>query len=176
MSRRQNVVIVGGGGAGTLSTKHLSATLDPSKYKLILINTRPYFTHLVAAIRMVVTAEGNLEEGALIPFDKVFVNGNGELVVGKVASITDQGEQGGYITLSSGEIIDYSVLVLTPGSTWEGPLHLPDTKVETQTWVDGWRGKFEKSDDILLVGGGAVAIGECHQLLSVSKSALRIIT
>lgn len=160
MSKRKNVVVVGGGGAGTLVARNLSATLDPSKHKLILINARPYFAHLVAAIRMVVTAEGKLEDEALIPFDKVFTNGNGELVVGKVASITDQGEQGGYVTLSSGEIIDYSVLILTPGSTWEGPLHLPDTKMETQTWVDGWRDRFENSDDILLVGGGAVAIGE----------------
>jgi NADH dehydrogenase FAD-containing subunit len=158
-SNRQNVVVVGGGGAGAPAVKHLSATLDPSKYNLILINSRPYFTHLVATIRMVVTSEGNLEDRALIPYDRNFVNGNGELVVGTVVSITDHGKTGGYVTLSNGETIEYSVLVLTPGSTWEGPLHLPDTKAENQVWVNDWRAKFEKSNDILLVGGGAVGIG-----------------
>lgn len=158
-SKRQNVVIVGGGGVGAPTAKNLSSTLDPSKYNLILINTRPYYIHLVATIRMVVTAEGKIEDRALFPFDNNFVNGNGELVVGTVTSITDQGEKGGYVTLADGETIDYSVLVLAAGSTWEGPLRLPDTKPETQHWVDDWRVRFEKSDDILLVGGGAVGIG-----------------
>lgn len=159
MSRKQNVVVVGGGGAGAPTARHLSATLDASKYNLILINARPYYVHLVATIRMAVTAQGKIEDRALIPYDRTFANGNGELVVGTVTAINDQGKKGGYVTLADGKKIDYAVLVLAPGGTWEGPIRLPDTKAETQYWIDSWRAKFQKSEDILLVGGGAVGIG-----------------
>lgn len=160
MSKRQNVVIVGGGGAGFLTAQGLSSKLDHSKYRLILINTRPYFIHILAAVRMVVTAEGNLEDQTLIPFDRAFPEGTCELLVAQVDSIADQGEQGGQVKLSNGESLDYTVLILTTGSIWDGPLNLPESKTEIKSWVDGWRDKFERSNDILLVGGGAVSIGQ----------------
>lgn len=169
-TQRHNVLVVGGGGAGAFIALRLSSKLDRSKYRLILINARPYFAHIIAAVRMVVTTEGNLEENALVPFDRAFASGTCDLVVGEVVTIMDQGDQGGHVTLSSGESLNYSVLVLATGSLWDGPLQLPDSKAETKTWVDGWRGKFEKSNDILLVGGGAVAVGECCSSITVAIS------
>ena len=159
MSKRQNVVVVGGGGAGAFVIQNLSAKLDPAKYNLILITPRPYFLHLIAAIRMVVTSEGKLEDRVAIPLDKTFVNGNGKMLVGKVVSISNEGEKGGHVTLASGETVDYSILVLATGSNWEGPLAIPDGKAELDKWVKTWRSKFEKAEDILLVGGGAVGVG-----------------
>jgi apoptosis-inducing factor 2 len=160
MSKRQNIVVVGGGGAGAFVIRNLSAKLDPSKYNLILITPRPYFLHLIAAIRMVVTSEGKLEDRAAIPLDKSFINGNGKLLEGTVVSISeDEGEKGGHVTLANGETVDYSILVLTPGSIWEGPLAMPDGRAELSEWASKWRSKFEKAEDILLVGGGAVGVG-----------------
>lgn len=155
---RKNVVVVGGGGAGAPLVKRLSAQLDPSKYNLILITSRPYFVHLVAAIRMVVTDEGSLEETALIPYDTNFTNGNGTLKVGTVVGI-EKGREGGEVVLDGGERVPYSVLALAPGSSWEGPLALPDTKQETVEWLKKWRKTFEESNDFLFAGGGAVGIG-----------------
>lgn len=155
---RQNVVVVGGGYAGAPIARQLSKKLDASKYNLILITARPYFTHLIATVRASVTSEGVLDRRILIPYDNLFINGNGTLLVGEVASITDS-DNGGHVTLTTGKQVDYSVLILTPGSTWEGPLSIPDTKSEATQWFDNWRVKFEKADDIVLVGGGAVGIG-----------------
>ena len=159
MSKRQNVVVVGGGGAGAYTAKNLSASLDPAKYNLILITPRPYFLHLVASIRMVVTAEGKLEDRSVIPLDRIFTNGNGTMQIGTVVSISDQGEKGGHVTLADGKTVDYSALVLATGSIWEGPLAIPDGKSELDQWVQEWRAKIEKAEDILLVGGGAVGVG-----------------
>lgn len=161
---RENVVVVGGGGAGFSIIKELSAKLDPSKYNLILVTSRPYYVFLVAAIRMVVTDYDNLEEKILIPYDKSIVNGNGTVKVGTVTSIepskAGSSSPGGEVILESGERIPYAVLALTPGSTWSGPLAIPNTKKETIDWVKEWRHKFEKANDIVLVGGGAVGIGQ----------------
>jgi NADH dehydrogenase FAD-containing subunit len=160
-NKRQNIVVVGGGGVGAFLIQNLSAKLDPAKYNLILITPRPYFLHLIATIRLVVTSEGKLEDRVAIPLDKTFINGNGKMLVGKVVSISNsnEGEKGGHVTLASGETVDYSILVLATGSNWQGPLAIPDGKAELDKWAKIWRSKFEKAEDILLVGGGAVGVG-----------------
>ena len=160
MVDRPNVVIVGGGGAGVQVARLLSNELDPTKYNLILVTARPYYTHLPAWIRMSVSSEGNLEDRAHVTYNYNFVNGNGQFVIGKVVSITtEEGDKDGYLTLENGETVDYTVLVLTPGSLWEGPLDIPDTKHATVDHLRHWRKSFEESNDILLVGGGAVSLG-----------------
>ncbi|KAF8995164.1 FAD/NAD-P-binding domain-containing protein [Cyathus striatus] len=158
---RETVVVVGGGGAGAPTVRELSARLDPDRFNLILITARPFYIHLPACIRMAVTADGRLENRSLMPYDQNFVKGNGKLVIGKVVSIArseDEDKPGGYVTLENGEKIDYSVLVLTPGSIWEGPLSFPDKKPDVLKWLADWRKKFEDAQEILLVGGGAIGI------------------
>lgn len=161
MAGRPNVVVIGGGGAGAQVARLLSIELDPKKYNLIMVTARPYYTHLPAWIRMSVSSEGNLEDRAHVTYNYNFTNGNGQLIVGKVTSITtEEGDKEGYLTLDTGETVDYTVLVLTPGSLWEGPLNIPDTKQATADHLQQWRKTFEESNDILLVGGGAVSLGE----------------
>ncbi|KAF8965465.1 FAD/NAD-P-binding domain-containing protein [Flammula alnicola] len=150
MAERPNVVIVGGGGAG--------AQLKPDQYNLLLVTARPYYTHLPAWIRMSVTEEGHSKTGP-ISRKLHLVNGNGQFIIGKVASITtEEGDKEGYLTLENGETVQYSVLVLTPGCIWEGPLNIPDNKKETTEHLLSWREKFKNANDIVLVGGGAVAL------------------
>jgi NADH dehydrogenase FAD-containing subunit len=177
---RKNVVVVGGGGAGAPIINALSSKLDPMKHNLILITARPFFIHLVAAIRMVVTDEGRIEETALIPYDTNFVNGNGTLKVGTVVGIEkdSKGDVGGEVILESGERIPYTVLALAPGSTWDGPLALPNTKADTIAWLKKWRSMFEKANDIVFAGGGAVGIGTFIYLMiligHIDDSASRV--
>ncbi|KAF5381264.1 hypothetical protein D9615_008414 [Tricholomella constricta] len=144
---RQNVVVVGGGGAGAPTARQLSTTLDPTKYNLIIVTARPYFLHLPGSIRATVTPEGDFHEQVTMPYDKLFVNGNGTIVTGEVTSIADEGEGGGYVE-------------------WRAD------PPETSQWFKDWNAKFEKADDILLVGGGAVAIefaGEIKDLNPAKK-------
>ncbi|KAI0365681.1 FAD/NAD-P-binding domain-containing protein [Pilatotrama ljubarskyi] len=156
---KKNVVIVGGGWAGTLVARELSAKLDPSKYNIILVNDRPYFVHLIAGARMTVTPEDQLEDKALVPFDKLFHNGNGAFRLGKVASIAEAAAgKGGEVVLEGGGRIPYAVLVLATGSTWPGPLHLPEKDADVRSHVNAWRSKYEKANHVVIIGGGAVGL------------------
>ncbi|KAI0064298.1 FAD/NAD(P)-binding domain-containing protein [Artomyces pyxidatus] len=156
---RQSIVVVGGGGAGALIARMLSAKINPTTQSLTLVTARPFAVHLPAAIRMTTTSEDKLEEKVLIPYDQLFVKGNGKLKVGRVVSIEDRKEAaGGEVVLENGERIAYDVLILAPGSTWSGPLDLPDSKEDVLDHIRSWRRKFENSKSVILAGGGAVGI------------------
>ena len=67
---------------------------------------------------MTMTAEGKLEDRALIPFDPK-LGGKGELVVGTVLSIRRApGQTGGDVVLADGREIPFAILVLAPGGAW----------------------------------------------------------
>ncbi|KAG6857499.1 hypothetical protein H0H87_002124 [Tephrocybe sp. NHM501043] len=154
----KTVVVVGGGGAGAPTARQLSAVLDPFKHKLILITSRPHFTHLIGCIRAAVTPAGRFDEQVVMPYDQLLVNGNGIIMVAEVKAIASHGGTGGSVTLADGKVIHWDVLVLAPGSRWEGPIAVPTTKEETKLWFAQWQAKFRQAHDILIVGGGAVGI------------------
>ncbi|PPR02371.1 hypothetical protein CVT24_011712 [Panaeolus cyanescens] len=142
---KKNIVIVGGGFAGVSVFNALYDSVDASMYNLILVSARDYFAHYPATIRMVVIPEEELE--------------NSKLVVGKVVSIHESDDKtGGHVTLEDGQKIDWSFLVLTPGGKWQGPVNLPDAKKDNSAFINSWRAKFEKANDVVIIGGGAVGI------------------
>ncbi|KAG6889585.1 hypothetical protein C0995_016393 [Termitomyces sp. Mi166 len=154
----KTVVVVGGGGAGAPTVRQLSAKLDPFRHKLILITSRPHFTHLIGCIRAAVTPEGGFDEQIIMPYDKLLTNGNGTIIIAEVSAIAEHGSRGGgTVTLDNGKVIHWDALVLAPGSRWEGPMALPKTHKETKMWFARWQTWFRRAGDILIVGGGAVA-------------------
>ncbi|PCH40529.1 FAD/NAD(P)-binding domain-containing protein [Wolfiporia cocos MD-104 SS10] len=166
---KQNVVVVGGGFVGSLLARALSAKLDPARYTLILINERPYMIQLIAGARMIVSDTDRLEDTALIPYDKLFVNGNGQFYQGRVEQID---EAGSAVVLKNGERISYAALILATGSTWSGPLDFPEAGADVQAHIREWRDKVERAKDIFIVGGGAVGIeyaGEIRDIFPDKK-------
>ncbi|THH28006.1 hypothetical protein EUX98_g6183 [Antrodiella citrinella] len=156
---RKNVVVVGGGGYGATLVHELSSKLDASKYNLIMISARPYYIHLVAAVRFTVTSEGKLEDRAFMPYEKLFVNGNGAFFQGKVTGINDLGKgRGGEVSLEDGQTVHYDALVLATGSQWSGPLDFPDANSDVHSELDAWRRKYTAANHIVFVGGGSVGI------------------
>jgi apoptosis-inducing factor 2 len=93
--------------------------------------------------------------------DKLFIKGNGTLKVGNVVGVVpaDKDQGGGSILLEGGESIPFAVLVLTPGSIWEGPVSLPATKDDVDLHFLRWRAKFRDAKHVVLAGGGTVGIG-----------------
>lgn len=166
---RKNLVILGGGWYGALLARQISATRDAANFNLILIDALPYTLHRPATARIVVTDEGNFAERALIPRDKLLLNGNGTIKVGRATRIQESAPgKGGEIVLESGEIVPYAALVLATGYLWEGPLNYPLTSDAIPEHIAQWRTRFSDAKHIVLVGGGAVGVGECPSGLIVS--------
>lgn len=151
---------------GAQIARALSQQLSADDHSITLIEAREYYLHYPGALRMLVTAEGKLEDRVLIPYDKLFVNGNGKYVQGSVNSITHNGTAGGVVTTDSGVDYPYDVVVLASGSLWEGPLALPPTKEAAIAHVNNWREKFKNSKAVAIVGGGAVGAGMFFMLLT----------
>ncbi|KZV76718.1 FAD/NAD-P-binding domain-containing protein [Peniophora sp. CONT] len=173
---RKHVVIVGGGFAGATVARTLSKKLDRTKHKLTLVTSRPYMLNLPAAIRATVTAEGNFEKTAMIPYDKLFYNDNGTIKVGTVTGVQpDQGDKRGHIVFANDETLAYDVLVLAPGNVWAGPINFPDTQEETLAHIEKWRKKFRDTRSVVVAGGGAVGIeyaGEVRDVFPHKKATL----
>lgn len=159
----QNIVIVGGGFGGFQVAKELSKKLDAKRYNIILINSRSYAISIPAVVRIVVDSQSKLEESAFVKLDRIYSNGNGETKVGVVTSIEAKpGVPGGSVVLASGERISYAVLVLATGSQWTGPCAIPENEVDVLPFVNAWRDKFSKAKHVVIIGGGAVGIGELY--------------
>jgi choline dehydrogenase-like flavoprotein len=174
--RKQRVVIIGGGVAGSLLARELSSKLNKDEHELLLIEARPYAIWLIAGARLV-TEEGHhpgLEGRAFVPHEKLFRNGTGCVKRGKAVSIhcysnntpTDTrggGANGhnhsGYILLEDGEEVPYDALIFATGSKYSGPVDFPDDPVQCLAHLEHWRAAFRDARDIMLVGGGGVAVG-----------------
>ena len=108
---KKTVVILGGGCVGSLAARQLSPQLDPRKYELILVNDRPYVISNIASARMTATEVDNLDskDKALIPYDKLFHNGNGKVKVGHAVAVEEDKEhgKGGWVVLEGGEKIKW---------------------------------------------------------------------
>ncbi|RXW19704.1 hypothetical protein EST38_g6154 [Candolleomyces aberdarensis] len=158
--QQKTVLIVGAGFAGVPAFNEFSKRLDPDTTKLVLINPRSHFIHLPAACRLVVSqTEPHYEDKIFLPLTDRFNEGNRRTVNAKVVSIHDDkyDEANRYVTLDNGEKIEYTYLLLAPGSIWEGPLDFPNTKEESIKKLKEWHNRFEKANDIVLVGGGGIS-------------------
>ncbi|KAF9520561.1 hypothetical protein BS47DRAFT_1335729 [Hydnum rufescens UP504] len=148
--QKTEVVIVGGGSGGAALARRLSSAaldFDPEQHNLTLITPDNIASTYPRP-------PGSLEDTALIPYDKLYTEGNaGRVVHGQVTQILD-----GSLVLESGESIQYHCLVLATGGRWEGPLAFPDSDAEVREHLRAWRAKFAAAKSVVLVGGGAVGV------------------
>jgi apoptosis-inducing factor 2 len=161
MSTKRNVVILGGGAAGASVAKKLSSSplFTSGQHTLTLINERPFYAHLIAALRPSVTLDGDFDERLQFPYDSV-LGGVAKLVVGRATAIIEhEGKGSGQVELEGGSKIDWDILVIATGNRWEGPSNLPFTKSEIKEHFGGWRSRIGKANNVIIAGGGAVGVG-----------------
>jgi apoptosis-inducing factor 2 len=177
MSSKKQVVVIGGGGSGAGLARALSEKLDSTKHNVTLISAHPYMVYYPATLRLLATEEGSLENKMLIPYDKLFVNGNGTFKHGTVTAIeTEEGSKaGGKVILQDGQSVDYDVLVLSPGFKWEAFLDFPFDAEKVQEHIKEWRAKFRDAKKVVIGGGGAVGIGR-STLAESANVLLRALT
>jgi NADH dehydrogenase FAD-containing subunit len=167
----KSVVVVGGGHAGTAIARRLSTKLDKSSHSLTLISPRPFLVFRPALVRITVTGDQDLASQALMPYDHLFANGNGKVVIGTVEKVEDQ-KEGGNVVLTNGEKVFYNVLVLATGSNWN-IVDTPNTQKEVSEWINENSSNISDANRIVLVGGGAIGVefsGEIKDIYPVRQS------
>jgi len=108
LSAKENVVIIGGGLAGTVLAKELSAKLDHSKYDLVVVEARPYLVWMLGGARMSVSNEKGAMDNYFFNYDKFFPTGKGTVKKAKVEKIVPNSNgTGGELELSGGEVLPY---------------------------------------------------------------------
>ena len=157
MSEKTSVVVIGGGVAGVTVASTLDKTLDPARHTVTLISEQDYLRHHPAALRAMVTAEGDLENDICLPYDKIFgkdkkggVGRLGSVKIGKVQSIEENSDGTGTVVLEGNQRIRWDYLTLATGSEWNGPLRWPAKREEVKGYLDTWREKFATAKSIVL--------------------------
>ncbi|KAF8826486.1 hypothetical protein HHX47_DHR5000352 [Lentinula edodes] len=175
--REKTVIVIVGGGIGGLALLNaLSASINPEKHTVVLVDARPAHMHLISSLRLIVSDADDLLKQAVHPYgDHTFRNkfaGNGSFVHGSVTSVKfGDGGKGGQLILDSGEVVDYDLLVLATGSSWPRPLGFPtESKSAIENHIIARRAEFAEAKDILLVGGGSVGIELAGELKDIFPS------
>ncbi|KAF8201383.1 hypothetical protein BJ912DRAFT_843556 [Pholiota molesta] len=164
---KKRIVVIGGGGAGVAIVRGLVKVLDPSKHELVLVTARPQYTHLPAALRVLIDKDAPIDT-LFMPYDTIFDKFPGELKVASVSSIDENKTlQGGRVVLKTGEQITYDVLAVATGSSWRGFISFPSEQALYEEHIQLWRNKFAKAEDIVIVGGGAVGIETAGEIKDV---------
>ncbi|KAG9031110.1 hypothetical protein FRB95_003156 [Tulasnella sp. JGI-2019a] len=170
-SKKQTILIIGGGSAGVAVASNLSQSLDATAFSVKLVTERSFQIFYPAMLRAVTTSVGHLDELALNPYDKLFAPGKpGEVIVGTVATVDD-----GVANLTDGRTLPYDYLVLATGSIWEGPLAFPLEREQVREWINDWHTKLSNSKSVVVIGGGAVGIeisGEIRHFIPDTKVTL----
>ncbi|KAF9476817.1 FAD/NAD(P)-binding domain-containing protein [Pholiota conissans] len=158
---RLSVVVVGGGVAGAAVVRGLSSRLDKTKYRLVLITSRPCHTYLPGALRLLASPDVPLSS-VFMSYDKIFGKFPGEIIVGTATSIEENKDpllsRGGFVVVEGGQTVMYDALVIATGSSWVGHLAFPNKETEFKEHVSSWRKKIQDAQHIVIVGGGAVGI------------------
>jgi NADH dehydrogenase FAD-containing subunit len=174
MSEKTSIIIIGGGAAGVGTAKVLDTKLNPQQHSVTLITEFDYLRHHPAALRAVVTSEGELEKQICLPYDLVFgkdkKSGAGRLSSIKIAKVSsvEETDDGGFVHLEGGERLHWDYLVVATGSEWNGPLRWPALREDVSPYLDTWREKFASAKSIVVVGAGAVGSGEIFHVLPAS--------
>ena len=166
---KKNIVFAGGGYAAVHVINALEKTLDHSKYALVVVNPRPYYLHLISALRAAPTADAQLVRDSLMPYDGL---PGVTHVPGKVVAVAPGAPgTGGALLLEGGQRVEYAALVLATGSRWSGTADFPDADEAVREHFKTWKERIARASHVVIVGGGAVGIGVSHSGLYYDASS-----
>ncbi|KAG8741142.1 hypothetical protein FRC12_015758 [Ceratobasidium sp. 428] len=154
----KNIVVVGTGGGGLPLVQTLQKQINPATHRIVVIEKRDYYAHWPALIRAAVTDEGAVDEGALVPNDRVF--DSSIRVVRSSAKEINKFE----VITESGESIPYEHLVLATGTIWTGALDLPDSRKAAVEHLRSFKQELKAAQHVLIVGGGSVGLEYAGEL------------
>ncbi|CEP11943.1 hypothetical protein [Parasitella parasitica] len=169
----KNIVIVGGGFAGTAVAGALEKALAKSndqEYRIILVEKKSHFYHAIAGLRSAVL---DWDSRILIPYTDLFHNKRNKVVQASVVQL----EKGEILLDQSieefGDRVAYDYLVLATGTHYPSPAKASALTYEaTHANLESLRASVKSAKSIVIVGGGPVGIelaGEIRDVYAEKK-------
>ncbi|OIJ64406.1 NAD(P)/FAD-dependent oxidoreductase [Streptomyces mangrovisoli] len=138
-----DVVVIGGGYAGVRLAKRLDETA-----RVTLVDRKEVFFHRIASLRAGVRPDWS--QAPFIPYDRLLRNGR--VTLGKVVRLDTAARQ---VVLSSGERLNYDVVVIATGADYPEPARFNGTTTEEAAESFAvHQQKIAGADRVLIVGGG----------------------
>lgn len=158
MNQTSDVVIYGGGMAGAILAKRLSADI-----KVTLVDPRDYFEVPMAVPRNLL--EPSFADVSTIPFERALPNV--QMVQGKLVEWT---RQGGIIDCGNGvrKKLKGKVNVLATGSRFANSMMRPDsgTREERQSFYQQNAHQIANAKRVVIVGGGPIGVEMAGEISS----------
>lgn len=158
VSRRPpELLVIGAGFAGV----HVAKSATASGFDVTIVDRKDFFDIKFASVRTCVQPKSKLAEDHLIPYTKII--GLGTFKQCSVLSIGKDSAQ-----LSTGEVIKFDYLVLATGSTnAAGAFAQPQCTelAARRTELLGTADEISKAKSVAIVGGGAVGIELCCEIV-----------
>ncbi|GAO49766.1 FAD/NAD(P)-binding domain-containing protein [Saitoella complicata NRRL Y-17804] len=157
----KTVLIIGAGAAGLTLATTLSTTLPPAHH-LLLLDTRSYHFHAIAALRASTSPDPAYPSQICIPLDKALDRGRGEVRQGEVVRVDKDTKE---VVLRTGERVGWDILVLAMGAKWGSPIDPHPDRSEALSQFAQTRSQIAGAKRILIVGGGSVGVELAGEIL-----------
>ncbi|MAB90535.1 MAG: hypothetical protein CMJ90_13910 [Planctomycetes bacterium] len=134
--------------------------LSPStSYHVTIVTPNTEFYWNIAAPRLLVSESLIPEEKVFLPIAKEFASYDSAqftLVTGKATALDPEKKT---VTISNGEKITYSSLVIATGSYFTSPVwQLNESEVKLKSEISAMRKALQNAKTVLIAGGGAIGV------------------
>ncbi|KAL7326626.1 hypothetical protein PS15p_208931 [Mucor circinelloides] len=169
----KNIVIVGGGFAGTAVANALEKSLAASndqEHRLILIESKSHFYHAIAGLRSAVI---DWDSRIMIPYTDLFQNRKNKVVQASAVQLEKNEIVLDQSVEEFGDRIAYDYLILATGTHYPSPAKASALTYEaTHANLKSLRADIKSAKSIVIVGGGPVGIelaGEIREVYADKK-------
>ncbi|KAI8145634.1 hypothetical protein BJV82DRAFT_20609 [Fennellomyces sp. T-0311] len=150
----ENIVVVGGGYAGVLAAQNLEKRFSGTQYRVILIDKKSFFYHIIAGSRSAVEDVHNI-----IPYTNVFSSKKKNVVVQATVVRLEKNKLYLDKPFEGSTELPYAFAILAPGIRYPAPCKVTSLEVkDAEKEQENIQKHVKEASSILIVGGGPSGI------------------